>query len=283
MASGVQAGAVVAGHRLLREIGHGASSRVFLAESIAGGDAVALKLLPLPADAPPDAAAAFLRSADVARRLQHPHIVAVHAAGVDTATRLAWLAMEAVPGSDLQRYTQKARLLPEPVALRVARAVAAALDHAHRQGVVHRDLKPANVLVDWASSTVKLGDFGLARPSGAQQTATGLLLGTPAYMAPEQLAGSAPTPRSDLYALGVTLFELLCGRRPHAAATMGELLRNVAAHPAPALRSVRPDLPPALDALLGHLLAARPDGRPRDAAAVVDALDATIAALDARR
>ena len=268
------AGAAVAGWRLLRPLGAGAQSQVWLARQ---DDAfAALKLQPLPAGPGQAAAAeAFLRAASLARGLHHPAIVAVWDAGVagDDGT-LAWLAMEPVPGSDLQRYTREPRLLPEPVVLRVLQRVAAGLAHAHEQGVLHRDLKPANVIVNWADDAVRIVDFGLARGLGPGHTVTGVVPGTPAYMAPEQLAGAEPDARADLYALGAMAFELLAGRRPHEAGTMGELLRRVAQEPAPDLLQLRPGITPALAALVARLLSRSRAGRPADAAAVADELAA---------
>lgn len=272
-------GAVLAGHRLLRAIGEGALGRVFLAQA-PDGSGVALKIVALPAGAAQAAAAqAFLQAADVARRLQHPAIVAVRGAGV--ADGCGWLAMEAVPGTDLARYTQPARLLPEALVLLAGERVALALAHAHHQGVVHRDLKPANVLVHWPGDTVKLADFGLARAADAAQTRTGLVPGSPAYMAPEQLAGAVPTAQSDLHALGAMLFQLLAGRLPFEGASMGDLLRRVAREPAPDLRLLRPDLPPAVAALVARLLAKKPADRPADAAAVAAELHTMRAHLPA--
>lgn len=273
---------VFAGWRLLRPLGQGAHGTVHLAEPLAGdGGPVALKIVALAADPGPDADPqgardAFLRSAENARRLAHPDIVVLFAAGIEGAH--GWLAMEAVPGGDLARYTAPGRLLPEPLVLRVATRLAHALAHAHGLGIVHRDLKPANVLVHWPADTVKLADFGLARAVDTARTGTGLVLGTPAYMAPEQLAGGVPTPQSDLYALGVMLFQLLTGRLPHESSTLGELLRQVASVPAPALRSLRPALPAALDAVVAALLAKRPQQRPAGALALAAALDAIAAA-----
>ncbi len=258
-----QSGQTVAGYRLLHPVGEGAHSRVFLAESLNGGTRVALKLVPLPATADAGAVrAAFLAAGEVARRLQHPCIVAVFGAGIEGS--LGWLAMEPVPGGDLGHHSHAGRLLPAALVLRAAERVAEALAYAHRHGVVHRDLKPANVLVDWPSDTVKLADFGLARAADTVQTGTGLVPGTPAYMAPEQLAGAVPTAQSDLYSLGVMLFQLLCGRLPHEGHSMGELLRQVAHEPAPDLRALRPELPVELAALVAGLLAKRADRRPAD-------------------
>ncbi len=256
-------GQVVAGHVLHRLLGSGAHGTVYLASPAGTTRLVALKLLPLP----PGAAAAaaekiFHETAAAARALHHPDVVAVQGAGVENG--LCWLAMDPVPGGELGRYTRPPRLLPESLVLQVCRRLALALAYAHRQGVVHRDVKPANVLVHWPSQTVKLSDFGLARMADSSHTATGMMLGSPAYMAPEQLAGSVPTPRSDLYALGATLYELLVGRLPYASANMGELLRQVAQDAPPDLAAVRPDLPPALALLLRQLLAKAPADRPGD-------------------
>ncbi len=273
MHDALRAGHIIGGYRLLRPLGRGAQSTVYLAEDAATAQPVALKLVALPPGDDLDAArAGFLRGAETARRLVHPGIVTLHGAGIDGT--LAWLAMEPVAGGDIERYTLAHRLLPLPQVMRITRRVAEALAYAHRQGVVHRDLKPANVLVDWPSDTVKLADLGLAREADAAQTATGLVLGTPVFMAPEQLAGGVPTAASDLYALGVMLFQLLAGRLPHKGATMGELLRRVASETAPDLRTLQPATPPALAELVARLLARRPAQRPADAQTVAMALAA---------
>jgi serine/threonine protein kinase len=263
-------GAMLAGLRIVRILGQGAVGTVYLAAHPDTFQPAAVKVVPLVGADGPAQRKLFLQTAATARRLVHPGIVAVHDAGTDGAR--GWLVMEAVPGSDLERYTHRARLLPEPVVLRLAERVATALAYAHGQGVVHRDLKPANVLVDWPTDTVKLADFGLARLHDAEQTRTGLVLGSPAYMAPEQLAGSVPTAASDLYALGVTLFQLLAGRLPHVGDSMGALLRQVATEPAPDLRSLRPALPAALAELVARLLSKRPASRPAGALAVAQTL-----------
>ena len=205
--------------------------------------------------------------------------MALLAAGVEGP--LGWLAMEPVAGSDLTRYTRPQRLLPEPLVLRVCERIAQALAYAHRQGVVHRDVKPANVLVDWPRDAVKLADFGLARADDGVQTGTGIVPGTPAYMAPEQLAGAVPTPRSDLYAVGVMLYQLLSGRLPYEGASMGEWLRQVADQPVPDLRLLRPDLPAGLAAVCTRLLAKQPAERPADGDAVARELAVLLAAWPA--
>ncbi len=259
--AGLQPGARVAGHQLLRRLGEGTQGQVFLAERLADHLLVALKLAALGSSSASQVEP-FLQQTQLAMQLKHPHIVAVLDAGVHGAW--AWLAMEAVPGTDLQRYTHPRRLLPTVLVVSLLARVASALDHAHRQGVVHRDVKPANVLLDWASDSVKLADFGLARAHSGAHTGTGIVPGTPAYMAPELLAGSPPSPSSDLYALGVLMHELLSGRRPFESDRMGELLRQVAQDPPPLL----PGTPAALQQLLLHLLAKQPRQRPASAAAV---------------
>ncbi len=272
MLAAPQAGDTIGGHRLLRPIGRGTASVVWLAEPPGSGRAVALKLVVLQgADAEGDAAR-FLAAAHRAASLSHPDIVAVHAAGRHDfdlghdrgRAGLCWLAMQAVPGSDLSRYTTPARLLPERLVLRLLQRLALALAHAHARGVVHRDLKPANVLVHWPASTMKLADFGLARSADAEATRSGLLLGSPAYMAPEQLAGAVPTPATDFHALGVLGFELLAGRLPYQGGSMGELLQAVATHAPADLHRLRLAVPQALADCVSALLAKSPADRPAD-------------------
>ncbi len=269
MRNGLGPGSVVAGHRLLRLLGTGVQSQVHLAVRLADDLELALKLAALgtagqTGDAPP-ARESFLRAATLARSLQHPHIVRVFDAGIEGP--LAWLSMELMPGGHLEPFTTPGALQPAARVLAWGHQLAQALAHAHRHGVVHRDLKPGNVLLD-AEAHAKLADFGLARGADALHTGTGIVPGTPFYMAPELLAGNVPGAASDLYALGVLLFELLTGRRPHVASTMGELLRRVAHEPAPDLAPLRPELPPALGTLLARLLARQPRERGADADAV---------------
>jgi len=248
-------------YRLLRLLGQGSQAQVHLAEHSHSAQIVALKLVPLTA-ATDVQRQAYAQEVLTMRSLVHPDIVATLDAGVEG--ELGWLAMEFVAGTSLDRHTLPSALLPQLEVIRLTRRLAVALAHAHRLGIVHRDIKPANVLFDRPSHTLKLADFGLARAANSVHTATGMMLGSPAYMAPEQLAGEAPSAQSDLYALGVTMFELLTGRRPHEGRSMGELLRQVANATAPSLLSLRPASPPAVSALLARLLSraalARPPG-----------------------
>ncbi len=227
---------------------------------------VVLKQLIVPPDLAPRMASQWLahtrREADAARRLHHPDIVALVAADLDA--RPPWLAMERVRAPDLTPHLSADRRLPAAQVMQIGRRLAAALAHAHGQGVVHRDLKPANVLVDLASDIVKLADFGIARIDDGIASGTGMTLGTPAYMAPELLRGDSATPASDSYALGVMLYELLTLRRPHEAPTLGALLRAVSAQAPIALAVLRPDLLATSAAAIDHLLKPAAAHRPAD-------------------
>ncbi|MFY7975215.1 MAG: serine/threonine-protein kinase [Rubrivivax sp.] len=248
---------------LIQLLGQGTVGTVHAARDHLWMRLVALKVLALPpgtgATTLADLRRRFVREAEIAQRLRHPDIVEIYEAGVDGEQ--AWLAMELVPGVPLSRYTTASRLLPEPVVLAVVSRVAAAVAHAHAAGVVHRDLKPGNVIVEWPTNTVKLADFGLAHLAEASNTATGLFLGSPAFMAPELLAGAKPSPASDLYALGLMLFQLLSGEIPHEEDNLGELMRRRHAEPVPDIREIRPSLPRVLADLMAEALAQRPSDR----------------------
>lgn len=269
----------IGGYRLAGLLGQGSVGEVHRAVD-AEGRPIALKLVRLDAgDGGEERRRRFRAEAAVAARLVHPDIVRVHGSGVEGS--VGWLAMELLAGSDLGRYLRPTRLLPEAVVVGLAQRVARALAHAHRQGIVHRDVKPANVIVDWARQRVTLTDFGLARLAGGERTQTGIVLGSPAYMAPELLAGASAAPAGDLYALGVMLFQMLTGHLPHEGATLGELLQRVAQEPAPGLRTLRPELPPALAALQAAMLEKQPGARPADADTVADRLGQVLSLLPA--
>ena len=262
--------------RLGARIAEGGAGAVHEAIDLRTGGAVAVKLVALPAGLAGAQRKEWVdrlqREAALGRRLMHPDILAMLDTGL-TGTH-AWLAMERVHGADLGRYTQASRLLPEAVVLHIGARVAEALAHAHALGVVHRDLKPSNVLVDLGNNRVKLADFGVARLDGTHATKTGMTLGTPSYMAPELLAGLVASPASDAYALGVMLFELLTGRRPHQAENLGELLRVTAREEPAALHALRPDLPASVCTAVQQLLARAPSQRPADLAAWGAQIDA---------
>ncbi len=251
-------------YRVERLLGRGAMSAVYLAHDVQTAAPVAIKTMALQAEFDDsaeliEARARFFREAQTAGRLQHRGIVKVITAGEDHG--LAYLAMEYLRGGDLQRHSHAAALLPLPVVLHIGEHVADALAHAHRHGVVHRDVKPANVMLDAATGVVTVTDFGIARIAGSSRTRTGMLLGTPSYMSPEQLSGRRVDGRADLYSLGVMLYELLTGQLPHRAESMAKLLYAIANETAPDVRSVRAEVPAALAGLLASVLVKAADAR----------------------
>lgn len=263
-----------------RELGRGGMATVFLARDLRHARAVAIKVM-LRDDMAPAGAERFLHEIGFAARLTHPHVLGVHDSG--EANGLLYYVMPHVDGETLRTRLTREGALPLADATRLLRELADALAYAHARGVVHRDLKPENVLLSGGHAVV--ADFGIAKAIAAATnqatggpsslTATGVSLGTPAYMSPEQAVGDRNTDhRADLYALGVIAYEMLSGAHPFAGRTAQGL---VAAHlteaPAP-LGTRRPDVPPALAALVAQLLAKDPVGRPPSADAVVQALDA---------
>jgi serine/threonine protein kinase len=270
----LQPGDEFAGHRIEGLLGRGAMGALYRATDLHTGTVRAIKTLALAGEfdgaALAEARDRFLRESEAATRLAHPCIVAINSAG--EVHGMAYLAMELLAGSDLERHTRPGHLLPLDRVLHIGACVADALAYAHQRGVVHRDIKPANVMFDIASGQVKVTDFGVARLADATRTRTGVVLGTPSYMAPEQLAGNPADGRSDLYALAAMLFQLLSGRLPYEGATMGALLRAVAQGTRLDLQALRPDLPAGLAALLHQTLSRAPQDRPADGHALSAAL-----------
>lgn len=253
-------------YRVDGQLGRGAMGVVYLGHDPKIGRQVAIKTMALSQEFDgaelTEARTRFFREAETAGRLQHRDIVTIFDAGEDQD--LAYIAMEYLKGHDLQRYTTAAGLLPVPAVLNIAARVADALAYAHSQGVVHRDIKPANVMVDLAVNGVKVTDFGIARITDASRTRTGMVLGTPSYMSPEQMSGRRVDGRSDLYSLGVMLFQLLTARLPHRADSMAKLMYQIANDCAPDVRTLRPDLPQALADVVALALEKRPEVRYAD-------------------
>ena len=248
-------------YRVVKRLGAGGMATVFLAEDERLGRPVAVKRLH--ADSPEDMARRFEREARLGASLNHPNIVSVYDIHVDPEVVL--IVMEYVEGETLGHALRGGALGPRR-ALQVIRCVAAALDHAHANGVVHRDVKPANVLLG-ARDTVKLADLGIARAAeGATHvTRTGTVLGTPSYMAPEQLEGGEIGAWTDTYALACVAFEALAGRKARAGRTPLEIAHRVASEPPPDLGEAWPDAPPAAADLLRRAMARDPAERPHSA------------------
>jgi tetratricopeptide (TPR) repeat protein len=267
--------ALGAQYAIQRELGGGGMSRVFLAEEKALGRKVVLKVLP------PDMAAAlspdrFQREARLAAALQHPHIVPLLAAGA--AGDVLYYTMPFVEGESLRARLSREGALPIPEVARLLREVADALAYAHRQGIVHRDIKPDNVLLSTGHAVVT--DFGIAKAltaagGGGTVTATGVAIGTPAYMAPEQATGEATVDhRADLYALGAMAYEMLTGETPFRGPTAQALIAaQLTRTPAP-VTDIRPNVPPALSAAVARCLEKLPADRYQKAEDLLAALDA---------
>jgi serine/threonine-protein kinase len=255
-------------------LGKGAMGVVYLAVDPVIGRRVALKTLAVPADSEEaqEFAQRFLREAQAAGILNHPVIVTVHDAGVDDDTGLSFIAMEYIEGRSLKEMLQSGHAFsPVDVAM-IGAAIADALDYAHAQGVIHRDVKPANILIT-SRGQAKITDFGVARLESSNLTAAGQFIGTPNYMAPEQVTGGAVDGRSDLFSLGVVLFELLTGARPFGGSSMTEVTYKIV-HEAPPIPSrARPGVPAAFNPIILKLLEKDPARRYQRGAEVARVLE----------
>jgi len=250
-------------YRLEREIGRGAMGVVYLGRDMAINRLVAIKAIPLAGDGSEselrDARARFFREAETAGRLNHPNIVTIYDVGEEGG--LAYIAMEHLKGSHLSDFAVSDRLMEPRKILELIGRTADALGFAHKQQVVHRDIKPANLMYDSAADILKITDFGIARIAGAGSTRTGIVLGTPSFMSPEQLEGRIVTGHSDLFSLGVSLFQLLTGQLPFTADSMTGLMQQIAEAPHPPLRAFRPDLPACVETVIDRALAKDPEAR----------------------
>ena len=270
-------------YELERELGRGAMGTVYLGRDPRINRVVAIKAIPIVEEfSEEDLAEArnrFFREAEMAGRLKHPGIVTVHDAGEDGG--IAWIAMEYVSGHLLSEYAVSDRLLPPASVLEVVARTAEALDYAHAQDVIHRDIKPANMMFDPDTLATKITDFGIARLTNSTSTRTGIVLGTPSFMAPEQLEGRNVTGRSDLFALGVTLFQLLAGQLPFRADSMTGLMDKIANAEHPPLRTIRPDLPDCVSSIVDRALKKDPAERYQTAGEMALALRSCARALQA--
>src|SRR3954465_5414911 len=260
---------VLAGrYRVLDRLGSGGMATVYLAEDERLGRKVAVKRLH--ADSPEDAAQRFEREAKVGASLSHPNLVTVFDTVADEEGVL--IVMEYVQGENLAQLMARERVPPEQ-AVSIIRQVAGALDHAHHAGVVHRDVKPPNILIS-PDGKAKLVDLGIATASERTQiTAAGTVLGTPSYMAPEQLEGGPITKAVDIYALGAVAFELLSGRKARQGRTPGEIAHQIANEPTPDIREAWSDAPPAAADVVQQAMSREPGDRPRSAGQLARTLD----------
>ncbi|MFZ2853833.1 MAG: serine/threonine-protein kinase [Rhodocyclaceae bacterium] len=243
-------------YRIEKELGKGAMGVVYLGRDPKINRVVAIKTMALSqefeADELADVKARFFREAETAGRLNHQNIVTMYDAGEEHD--LAYIAMEFLKGKDLVPYTKPGALLPLPQVMSIVARVADALSYAHANQVVHRDVKPANVMYEPDTDQVKVTDFGIARITDSSRTRTGMVLGTPSYMSPEQLSGKKIDGRSDLFSLGVTLYQMACGQLPFVGDSMAQLMFKIANEAPVAIRSVNPQVPAALAAIVERAL-----------------------------
>ncbi len=249
-------------YEIVAELGRGAMGAVFRARDPKIDRTVAIKTIAIPASSKHDAEhyrQRFFREAQAAGRLSHPGIVTIYDVGEDEATHTPFIVMECVEGDSLDRTVAATSTgkLPLEIALRLLRQIAEALDYAHRQNIVHRDIKPANIMVT-TEGQPKIADFGIARVAMAETTLPGHVVGTPAYMSPEQLNGKAVDGRSDLFSLGVIAYWLLTGVKPFDGDTLTEIcVQVVTKDPAPP-SEIAPGLTIDVDYVLSRALAKDP-------------------------
>ncbi|HEU4644016.1 MAG TPA: protein kinase, partial [Burkholderiales bacterium] len=262
-----------------KELGKGAMGVVYLGKDPKIGREVAIKTMALAQEFEAEELAEvkerFFREAETAGRLSHPNIVTIYDTGEEHD--FCYIAMELLKGGDLAPFVKANNLLPVDRALSVVARAADALGYAHKQNVVHRDIKPANMMYHAETDTLKLTDFGIARLTDSSKTKTGMVLGTPSYMSPEQLAGKKIEGRSDLFSLAVSLYQLLCGKLPFQGESMAQLMFKIANEPPADILSVNPNVPPALVAFLDKALAKNPDERFQSGEAFAAALRAAAA------
>ncbi|WP_202614881.1 serine/threonine-protein kinase, partial [Elioraea sp. Yellowstone] len=267
-------------YRIIAAIGRGAAGTVWRATDPVIERTVAIKTIKLDHAGDQEAAeeiARFKREAQAAGRLSHPNVVAVYDYGEQDG--LAYLVMEHVEGGSLKGLLDKGERLPLKEVARVMDELLAALAHAHEKGVVHRDIKPANVMLT-RSGQVKVTDFGIARIESSTMTQAGTVLGTPAYMSPEQFRGEPVDPRTDVYSAGVVLYQLLTGDKPFEGSFTAIMHKVLNVEP-PRPSEISGAVPPPLDAVVAKAMAKRPQARFESAAAFRAALAEAIRTAEA--
>ncbi len=261
------------GHfRVMKKLGAGGMGMVLLAEDINLLRPVALKIM-LPKYAKStQARERFLREARVAARIQHDHIVTIHHVGEDR--NIPFIAMEFLKGASLDDYFEKKKAMSLSQSMRIGREIAKGLQAAHSLGLVHRDIKPANIWLESPKGRVKILDFGLARDADdeAKITHSGAIIGTPAYMSPEQASGRTVDQRTDLFSLGIVLFELVTGRLPFSGTSTMAVMHALTYDPHPSIAILNPKAPAGLIKLIDQLLEKKVEDRPGSAGDVVKSI-----------
>lgn len=265
-------GGTIGRYEIIRELGRGAMGTVYLGRDPLINREVAIKTLrysQADSDEMIEAKKRFFREAEAAGRLNHPNIVTVYDVGEYQGT--AYMAMELLDGTDLVPCCRKPDLLPREEVVRIVSAVASALDYAHSNGVVHRDIKPGNIRI-LTRGDIKVVDFGIAKVMDTSRTQTGVVIGSPNYMSPEQIEGQKVDGQTDLFSLGVLFFELLTGEKPFAGESMTTLMHSIVTQPPPPIQGMIPDLPDRYVHVLERALAKKKEDRYRSGQEMADDL-----------
>jgi serine/threonine-protein kinase len=269
-------------YRVLKELGRGAMGVVYLGKDPTIQRFVAIKTMRLDEikdeDMLEEIKTRFFREAESTGRLSHPNIVTIYDAGEED--HLVYIAMEVLQGTTLKEWSHTPNLMPIDKLIPTLATVADAMDYAHRQGIVHCDIKPANIMLT-TDHVVKIMDFGIATMASSVRTKTESVLGTPTYMSPEQIAGKKVDGRSDVYSLGIVMFELLTGQQPFKADNLSALLFAIVNTPPARLATVRADLPPIMQDVLDRALQKDPVRRYRSASEFAQELRAIVERLAA--
>ena len=266
---------------ITRELGRGGMAVVYQAVEVELGRRVALKVLPPDMAMSRSMAERFKREARMSASLDHPNIIPIYRVG--QAGSLFYIAMKLVEGRALNEIVETQGALPMPVVIHLLRGATSALAYAHERGIVHRDVKCANILLDRDGRAV-VSDFGIARTvEDPAMTMPGLVIGTPYFMSPEQCAARRIGPQSDQYSLGIVLFQMLTGLVPFHADTLPGIMHHHFYTPVPDVGDARPDVPPALSAVLARALAKKPEERFATTTAMLAAVEAVPFSSEDRR
>ena len=265
---------VLGRYELARELGRGAMGMVYLGKDPTIGRTVAIKTMALSEEFDDEhveeVRRRFFIEAETAGRLNHPDIVTIYDAGEEHD--LAYIAMDYIKGEPLNNFVRSEKLLPIKTVFNIGIRAAEALDYAHRQKVVHRDVKPGNMLYDLEADALKITDFGIACLTDNSKTRSGTVLGSPSYMSPEQLSGARVDGRSDLFSLGVTLYQLFSGVLPFQAESMAALAYKIMNDKPGSIRKERSELPTCITRILNKAMDKDPNNRYQDGVSMAEAL-----------